>query len=316
VAEWLGWLDKILADEFHLQPDDQGGLRVVGVRSQKERGRYPVHSATDPEATIRNHGADKTDFGFNISVAANELFIREIQAATGSQPDPVDIPDLLTNQLTYHDYAPEKFLYDQIAGTGKAAAQVHQATQGQTQLVAKPLKEVQSGQKLGPRDCSLSDDQRVLTCPVGRISSRKYRSGSGEGYIFRLSAPACTACRLLLACRGSASPPTSHRDFFISDHRLFLERLVAYSQTESFKQEMKRRPQIERVIAGLVRYNGARQARFRGLVKVDFQVKMCAMAYNLKRWVVLHAQKSIVPTDQASPARGSPEWTLPAVSVA
>lgn len=316
VAEWLGWLEKILTDEFHLQQDEQGGLTVVGVRSQKERGRYPVHSATDPEATLRNHGANKTDFGFNVSVAANELFIREIQAATGSQPDPVDIPDLLANQLTYHDYAPEKFLYDQIAGTGKAAAQVHQATQGQTQLVAKPLKEIQSSQKLGPQHCTLSDDQRTLTCPVGRVSSRQYRSGSGDGFIFRFSAPVCTGCRLLRQCRGSAKSPTSHRDFFISDHRLFLERLVAYSQTETFKQEMKRRPQIERVIAGLVRYNGARQARFRGLAKVDYQAKMSAMAYNLKRWATLHTLRATCPADQSIPARGSPQLALPALTVA
>jgi hypothetical protein len=50
---------------------------------------------------------------------------------------------------------------------------------------------------------------------------------------------------------------------------------------------MKLRPQAERVIAGLVLHCGARYARFRGLVKVDFQAKMCATAYNLKRWLNL-----------------------------
>ena len=43
--------------------------------------------------------------------------------------------------------------------------------------------------------------------------------------------------------------------------------------------------------AGLVRYNGARRARFRGLKKVDFQMKMCAMAYNAKRWVQKRKRK-------------------------
>jgi hypothetical protein len=41
----------------------------------------------------------------------------------------------------------------------------------------------------------------------------------------------------------------------------------------------------------LVLHNGARYARFRGLAKVDFQVKMCAMIYNAKRWLVLLAER-------------------------
>jgi hypothetical protein len=40
-------------------------------------------------------------------------------------------------------------------------------------------------------------------------------------------------------------------------------------------------------IAALVRYNGARHAQGLGLPSADFQVKMAATAYNLKRWLAL-----------------------------
>ena len=49
---------------------------------------------------------------------------------------------------------------------------------------------------------------------------------------------------------------------------------------------MKLRPHVERIIAILTRYNGARRAAY-GLDNADFQRKMCAMAYNLKRWHTL-----------------------------
>ena len=140
--------------------------------------------------------------------------------------------------------------------------------------------------KFGPEAFTLSDDGCWLTCPQGQRTCRKYRSGSGDGYIFRFSLPQCQGCHRLKACRGSGRAPTTKRDVFINDFRPQYDRLVAYSHTQAFKQDMKLRPQIEHIIAGLVLHNGARRAHFRGLAKVDFQVKMCAVAYNLKHWLV------------------------------
>jgi IS5 family transposase len=61
----------------------------------------------------------------------------------------------------------------------------------------------------------------------------------------------------------------------------------AYSLTPEFQADRKRRSRVERFIAGLVRYNGARRARRRGLDQADFQAKMNATAFNLKRWMRL-----------------------------
>jgi len=58
-----------------------------------------------------------------------------------------------------------------------------------------------------------------------------------------------------------------------------------YNATEQFQLDLKQRPRVERIIAALVRYNGARDARRRGKFKGDFQAKMNAVAYNLKKWM-------------------------------
>jgi len=54
---------------------------------------------------------------------------------------------------------------------------------------------------------------------------------------------------------------------------------------------MKFRATIERIIAALVRYNGARRASGYGLRNADFQVRMAALAFNIKRWAVLTKAK-------------------------
>ena len=66
---------------------------------------------------------------------------------------------------------------------------------------------------------------------------------------------------------------------------LLLLLLFALSRTESFRQQMKKRPRIELVIAHLVMFHGARRARFRGTSKVDYQLKMAGMTYNVKWWL-------------------------------
>lgn len=280
------YLDKMIADEFRLTHDEQARIVAAVLLPAKQRGHFRIASGTDPEATIRNHGPDKKDFGFNAAVTAtDEGLIREIQAHTGSCGDTTTIPDLLTAQKKYHNFLPETLSFDQIAGTGKTAAAVHQASAGQTRLLANPMPSTQNEDRFSARNCHLSEDGLSLTCPNGRTSHRKSRSGSGDGDNFRFIAAQCLACPLLQACRGTKETPTTPRNFFVSDHMTFLLALLALSQTEAFRRQMKKRPRIELVIAHLVLFHGARRARVRGTVKVDYQLKMAGMTYNVKWWL-------------------------------
>ena len=121
-----------------------------------------------------------------------------------------------------------------------------------------------------------------------------------SGFVFRFPKGKCAGCLLLRQCRGEKywphppdpyALPTTHRDVFISDYRLEQQALLAYSKTDEFKEDMKLRPDIERTISILVLHTGARRARFRGIEKVDFQLKLCATIYNVKRWLALLSGK-------------------------
>ncbi len=290
IRTWLEHLDKILTDNVRLTHDANGhALRVTELPKDK-KGAYRLGSATDPDATYRIHGEKKTDFGYNVSVAATEHFVREVQANTGAQPDPVAIPDLLTAQVEHHALCPDKFIYDAAAGSGKTHAWVEQATEGHTQLVARLLPYHKRADRFTPDDFVLSEDGCTLSCPQGQTSTLAYRSGSGDGRSFRFFD--CERCPLAERCRDPKSDPDRMRQVFISDYRDHLNAARVYAQTDDFKADMKRRPLVERIIACLTRYNDARHARRRGLLNADFQAKLSAMAFNLKQWMKLlcHAQ--------------------------
>jgi hypothetical protein len=290
VQVWLDRLDKIFSDELRLEQDNNGQLLHLTLLSK--RGRYRICSATDPEATIRNHGGNKKDFGYNVSVLATIHFIYEIEADTGSRPDGDALPELFQTYLDHQENAPDKLIYDQAAGHGKTAAQIAEISQQQTQLVCKPIpKKKKKDGAFTHDDYHYDPETHTLICPNGRIATRVYRSGSGDGDNFRFVAGQCVGCPFLKQCRGNEEHPTTHKSIFISDYQAARQQLEAYSHTDEFKEDMKLRPQIERIIAGLVLHNDARRARFRGQVKVNFQMKMAATAYNLKRWVVLQQGK-------------------------
>lgn len=75
---------------------------------------------------------------------------------------------------------------------------------------------------------------------------------------------------------------------------------------------MKLRPHVERIIAAVTRYNGARRAEAFGLDNADFQLKMCAMAYNRSAELTtkpqtlahLNQRKGKSPTLQTARPRG------------
>jgi hypothetical protein len=290
IQQRLDQLDKILADDVRLIRDADGQVRQAIELPKEKKGAYRLGSATDPDATYRVHGEKKSDLGYNVSVAATEHFVREIQAATGAQPDPVAIPGVLTAQIAHHDLCPDKFIFDAAAGDGKTHALVAQATQGRTQLVARLRDYTRHTDRFGPDDFVLSDEGRTLTCPNGQTSTTAYRSGSGDGRSFRFFG--CGPCPLAERCRDPESDPERMRQVFISDYRDHWNAARAYAQTDDFKTDLKRRPLVERIIACLTRYNDARRARRRGLHWADFQAKLSAMAFNLKQWMKLihHAQ--------------------------
>ena len=276
-------LAKILADEFKLTLDDAGKPTQVSVLPQKEKGAYRLCSATDPDATCRNHGHNHT-VGYNIGLAITpQNIIREIQAATGAEPDQAGVARLISEQIEHQDLCPHKFLYDQAAGAGKTRAEVAKVSDGRTQLVANVPPSTTKG-RFGPDDFHFTPES-ALQCPNLKIATQVSPAGNRDGTIYSFSAKVCQGCPLWEQCREAKASPKGCRRVFISTYQEEIRQAKEYNQLPIFQEEMKLRPLVERMIFVLTNYDGARNARGRGIQRADFQAKMCAAARNLRTWM-------------------------------
>lgn len=286
VSERVADLRKIIGDEYLVQADERGQVQTVVERDGKHKGAYRLGSATDREATYRNHAHDST-LGANISLSAHAAtsFICEIQAATGATPDQAGVPKLVSEQRAHRGLCPEKLIYDQAGGMGRTRAEVAKASHGQTQLVARIPPSSVSG-RFTPEDFQLLEDGS-LQCPAGRVARGHYRSKACDGWLYEFHASTCRACPLWTQCREAGTRSTGPRRVLVSDYQAEIRQARAYHQTPAFADDMRLRPRIERIIFLLTHYDGARRARFRGLHAIDFQVKMAATARNLRTWLLL-----------------------------
>ncbi len=281
----LADLAKIRADELSGEGDSATRL------PEKQKGSYRLGSASDREATYRNHGGT-VSLGYNVSLAVTPHgIIREIHAATGAEPDQCGVPRLLAEQRAHHYPLPTKLIYDRAASSGKTRSTVEQVSLQATQVVA-PLAPPTHGDRFGPEHFTLAPDGASLTCPAQQQTASAYRASDRDGRIFTFPAPTCQACPLAGQCRSPKSKPSAPRKVFISDYQALLQQARAYHQTEDFHQDMQQRSLVERIIFMLTHYEDARQARRAGTQPADFQAKMAATARNLKTWLALHAARS------------------------
>lgn len=281
-------LEKIVQDQFQVEYDASGKPLAVKVLAKKAKGEYRQGSATDREATCRNHGGELT-LGYNASLAVTPHgVIREIQAATGSEPDQAGVAPLIAAQIQQQGFCPDKLIYDQAAGAGRTRAQVRKVSQGRTQLVAR-IPPQGDTRRFGPDDFHFNA-AGALVCPQGRTSAAHFRAHR-DGDVYEFTAKVCADCPLWKDCHDPKTSPTGPRRVFISDYQHEIRLAQAYNQTPQFKKDMKLRPLVERVIFMLTHYDGARRLRSRGRDRADFQAKMSATARNLRTWLTLQLRK-------------------------
>jgi transposase len=255
-------------------------------RPHGQKGSYRVGSASDLTATYRKHDEEKEAIlGYNPTVLTTSVFIRETQVDTGAQPDNMALPQVLQSQFDRHGFFPDYVAGDMIYGYGKTRAQVAEITHGQTQIIAHVPDYDHRSDLFGPRDFSLADDGLALTCPHGQTTTRRYQTEGKGGFDFRFPAKLCRDCPLWDKCRSPDGKKSAPRNVFISFYRDQVEAALEFNQTETFKQGIKIRMHVERIIYCLTNIYGARQAHAYGQPRADFQLKMQATAFNLRQLV-------------------------------
>lgn len=284
----LAYLSKIIDDETTVTATDPADPDMVIITERKhgDKGRYRIGSASDYEATYRKHDNHKEAIlGYNPTVLGTNVFIREVQVDTGAQQDNIALPQVLQTQHQQHGFLPAQVAGDMKYGYGKARAQVAEVTGGQTQIIALVPDYDKRSDLYSPRDFKLADDGLSLTCPQGYTTARRYLTEDKGGADFRFPAKLCRDCPLWDKCRGPDSKKSSPRNVFISFYRDEVAAAQEFNQTDTAKQGLKARMNIERQIYCLTNIYGARHAHSYGQQRTDFQLKMQAAALNLRQLV-------------------------------
>lgn len=287
--EWQACLTKIIADRLQLKVSEEETETELKIseRANKDKGSYYTVSNHDPEMTIRVHGKKKVTVGYNASLMSDEYYIRHTQVDTGSRPDNLALPDMLKHYQEHQKPLPKKVSADMAYTQGKTRATVAGVSEGQTMIVAKYPDASKGTERFSPSDFILDDtnpQQPSLTCPEQKTTTSYTRDKRYDGLNFRFPVSACKDCPFFKKCRGDSNPKYQ-RTVFISDYRSFAEEAILYNQTEQAQSELKQRPIIERHIYNLTNLFGARRAKSYGLIKVNFQVRMAAMAFNIRQFL-------------------------------
>jgi hypothetical protein len=123
-------------------------------------------------------------------------------------------------------------------------------------------------------------DSDGYRCPEGQLLT--YATTDRNGYKHYRSDPSvCRDCPLLASCTTNAKAERTITRHVWQDAR---ERTDAHRKTARGKAIYKRRKEtVERSFADAKQLHGHRYARFRGLIKVQWQCLLAASAQNIKK---------------------------------
>jgi IS5 family transposase len=259
-------LEKKFAD-----PDEGKPASFQYLRYQDGEGRLPL-SRVDPDARWRkpnDHQPAILGYKENLIVDKSGFILaREVTRADAS--DLVGIEPLLERLPV----EPRSFAAD----TGYRSGRLRQLLRrrGITPYIPlHPNQEASSNAAMATGEFTFHGDH--LSCRQGKILKPDFPDAKEiVHYVARQSE--CQACSVREAC---LAPKETRKHVAVSRYELELRKARELNQTEPFRREMRRRKTIvEGVFARLDRLDWDK-ARLRGLVKVDCQASIAALAHNI-----------------------------------
>jgi IS5 family transposase len=293
----LVWADQIPdSDRFRsAAADPQDKLRsalklahkVLGDRDHPAAGDK-VLSVHDPDARCGKHGHYFDGYLVDVAMDADSELLTAVNVLPANGDEGGDAAHLIQQEEAAHgnDVAAVS-----IDGAGYRGPVLRELTdpQGLNLEVFTPPSARIPLPVFSPKDFTLRDDQKTLTCPAGQTTRSYERNHNDTGVKFRFSKKQCGACAQREQCLTAAT--TKARTVIKNDYEAEYQAAQAKAQTPAYAQVRKEHPAIERKLSELVNRHDLRHARYRGLDKVRRQALLTCMTVNLKRIVKLRTPR-------------------------
>lgn len=239
----------------------------------------------------KSHQRKWNGYKAHISISAESQFVTAVDITPANVGDAEAAVDLLAEQRR-HGLEPTAVVGDMAYSA--AELRQHAREQG-TEIAARVPPTAAPGGCFSKDEFTLDLETGQATCPAGETTTETRRRG--DGGIFLFDGAVCAGCTLRERC--TAKQPDRMRatgvgrTVGIHAHEKLLQQARAQESSETFRELIGKRPDVERKIGHLMR-RGLRQARYLGEAKTRFQAHATALVDNLARFARLLA------TDPAS----------------
>ena len=143
--------------------------------------------------------------------------------------------------------------------------------------------------KVGLEECTLDDQQRVITCPCGkRPMQKRYIEGKGRAVF---AGSTCRKCPMLKQCSASKQ---GHNYTIIYDARsLRLRERRLHEKTEEFQEQYRLRSGIEALFGRLKQFTPLRRLGIRGKFAVFNAMNSIMAVHNIMQMARFYKMQDV-----------------------
>jgi transposase len=261
--------------------------KVLSDRENPQAGDR-MRTSVDSDARRGKHGQWYDGYLLDAMMDADSELITAINVLPANGDEAADALELVRQEETAHHNDIEALSMDKIGFQGPVLREL-EAREGLGLDVYVPPKSELETTCFRTEDFSEDQAQGTLTCPAGHTAVRRKRTRYDTGWQYFFASKLCATCPLQSQCMAKP-PKTTGRTVIRNGYDAEYDRMRAKAQTSQYAEVRREHPKIERKLAELVRWHGARRARYRGRWKVLCGQFLAATAANVKRIVYLLAE--------------------------
>jgi transposase len=257
------------------------------LNDREPEAKDKLRSLVEPEVRTGKHGDYYDGYCLDVSMDADSEILCALDILPANGDEAANATALITSEERAQGNDIASLSIDRIGYRGDVLAALSDAEDGpQLTVYVPPIDWKPSKPELfASAAFTLTESKDEVCCPGGARSRWRTRTRHGHGWQFRFRAAQCRACPLRTQC--VAPQTTGGRTITKSDYEAQYHAAQQRAQTLEYRGVRREHPRIERKLAELVRWHGARRVRYRGRLRVKIQYLLTAVVVNCKRIVNL-----------------------------
>lgn len=252
----------------------------------------PLRSLVDRDARKGQHRGWYDGYLLDVAMDADSDLVTAVNVLPAGSNEGADVTTLLRHEEQAHGNDVQAVSLD---GAGFQGPVLRELTDpdGLHVEVFVPPPAVPARAGFAPEQFTLDAAGTTLTCPAGQTTPRRKRSW-GHGWDYRFARAVCAACPLQAQCIPRL-PQQTGRTVTKNDYEAEYRAARAKASTAEYAAVRQQHRGIERKLAEMIRWHGARRARYWGRGRVLLQGLLTAVVVNVKRMV--HHARQLLPGD-------------------